>query len=235
MRRAAKRDDNEALIVTAFQSAGWTVVRVSDAGAPDLICVRMGEISLVEVKGPKGTLTPAQEVAFERLNKAGVTVLVVRSPQEALNVVGAPRMKTVGTDGERSCWVAQNGGFLCESCWLPENGLHARDCPNRTALKPKPKVQSAHRAAKKMAGAMPKRRECAVCPEPVNDAGYACAVHDPAALSPARLSRGVEGELQPLELCKCGCPHGTHSGTYGSGECTRCGWRHCERYREGWK
>jgi hypothetical protein len=32
-------------------------------------------------------------------------------------------------------------------------------------------------------------------------------------------------------LCKCGHPHGNHSGTYGSGPCSKCGERHCESYR----
>lgn len=191
MRRAAKRDDNEALIVTALQSAGWTVVRVSDAGAPDLLCVRMGEIRLLEVKGPKGTLTPAQEVAFERLNRAGVTVLVVRSPPDALEAVGSsqdPYNPTAPATKRR--WYAVNGAFLCESCWLPEDGNHAKDCPNRTRLKPKPAVQSAHRAAKKMEEALPQ----------VLLEGEASLEEAREVVASARPFLGVEGELQPLKV-----------------------------------
>lgn len=228
MRRAAKRDDNEALIVTALQSAGWTVVRVSDAGAPDLLVARNGVLTLMEVKGPKGTLTPAQEVAFERLAWAGVQVWVVRTPFEALNAVGAAF--------HSFRWVAQNGAFLCEHCWLPENGFHAKDCPSRTVLKPEPKVQSAHRAEKKMAEAMPKRddgyrsmilgQQCAHpagCPEMLMPGYEFCPRHRPSrgveeampkvlaegdasleearsVVAAARPFLGVEGELQPLKV-----------------------------------
>jgi hypothetical protein len=209
MRRAAKRDDNEALIVTALQSAGWTVVRVSDAGAPDLICVRMGEISLVEVKGPKGTLTPAQGVAFERLNKAGVAVLIVRSPGDALIALGAPRHVLEPNVGPQ--WLAVNGSAICESCWLPENGLHARDCPNRTRLKPKPAVQSAYRAAKTLEEAMPKIQVRAPPRVEWCKCGHSASLHSedgrvcfgeecPCLQFVERPSRGVEGELQPLKV-----------------------------------
>jgi hypothetical protein len=187
MRRAAKRDDNEALIVTALQSAGWTVVRVSDAGAPDLLVARDGVLTLVEVKGPKGTLTPVQEVAFTKLATAGVLVQVVRSPWEALAAVGASWEKDDLT-GHR--WFAQNGAYLCLKCWLPEDGLHAKDCPSRTALKPKPKVQSAHRAAKKMEEAMPK----------VLAEGDASIEEARSVVAAARPYLGVEGELQPFKM-----------------------------------
>lgn len=187
MRRAAKRDDNEAVIVTALQSAGWTVVRVSDSGAPDLICVRMGDLRLVEVKGPKGTLTPAQEVAFERLNKAGVTVLVVRSPADALEALGVTCYD--------SRYVAENGAFLCESCWLPEDGLHAKDCPTRQALKVPGKVKSAYRAAKEDRDVLPKRITCWCHTVP----GRVCGACKPGLVLPPR---GVEGELQPLARCR---------------------------------
>jgi hypothetical protein len=89
MRRAAKRDDNEPAIVKALELSGWTVVRVSDAGAPDLLCARNGRIVLMEVKGPKGKLTTAQVKTHTRLDAAGVVVRVVRSPEEAIGFVNA--------------------------------------------------------------------------------------------------------------------------------------------------
>jgi hypothetical protein len=199
MRRAAKRDDNEALIVTALQSAGWTVVRVSDAGAPDLLVARNGALTLVEVKGPKGTLTDTQKVAFERLSGAGVQVQVVRSPQEALAVVGAPFSGVIAGTKPVGRWVAENGTFLCEHCWLPENGLHAKDCPSRTAIKPKPKVQSAHRAAQKMDEAMPKRRGAGTGGTVIVTENIEWRDGSPVVVD-HRPPRGVEGELQPLKV-----------------------------------
>lgn len=198
MRRAAKRDDNEALIVRALGSAGWTVVRVSDSGAPDLLCARMGELRLVEVKGPKGTLTPTQEVAFERLSKSGVTVLVVRSPQEALTVLGCARPVDHAHDAH---WLAENGSFLCESCWLPENGLHAKDCPTRQALKVPGKVKSAYRAAKEAQDVVPKTRAPSEMSRDEVRWRQAANVPDDAVIQEIeRRSRGVEGELQPLKV-----------------------------------
>lgn len=90
MRWAAKRDANEPEIVKALERAGWLVMKVSDKGAPDLLCAKKGRLVLVEVKGPKGKLTPAQEEAHAYLAAAGVTVHVVTTPEEALIAVGAP-------------------------------------------------------------------------------------------------------------------------------------------------
>jgi len=90
MRYASKRDENEPAIVQALELAGWTVVPVSSRGAPDLLCARRGVLKLLEVKGPDGDLTPAQEETFARLAGALVTVHVVRTPEEALMAVRAP-------------------------------------------------------------------------------------------------------------------------------------------------
>lgn len=87
MRHAAKRDANEPEIVRALELAGWTVIPISDTGVMDLLCIRRGVIRLLEVKGPKGKLTPAQEKTFARINAAGGTVHVVRTPAEALRAV----------------------------------------------------------------------------------------------------------------------------------------------------
>jgi len=90
LRHAARRDDTEPAIVKALELAGWTVLKVSDTGIPDLLCLRRGVIRLLEVKSPGGTLTPAQVTAFRRIEAALVTVHVVRTPEEALMAVGAP-------------------------------------------------------------------------------------------------------------------------------------------------
>jgi len=87
MRHAAKRDANEPEIVEALELSGWTVIPVSDTGVMDLLCIRRGVVKLLEVKGPKGKLTPAQEKTFARIHAAGGTVHVVRTPAEALHAV----------------------------------------------------------------------------------------------------------------------------------------------------
>jgi hypothetical protein len=84
---AAKRDQNEPEIVRALELAGWSVFTVSDTGLMDLLCIRRGVIRLLEVKGPKGKLTPAQEKTFARIHAALGTVHVVRTPSEALHAV----------------------------------------------------------------------------------------------------------------------------------------------------
>ncbi len=86
----AKRDDAEPNIVTALELAGWTVIKVSDAGFPDLVCLRKCVVRFLEVKSPGGTLTAAQEKTFRRIQGAMVPVHVVRTPEEALMAVRAP-------------------------------------------------------------------------------------------------------------------------------------------------
>ena len=60
MRRAAKRDANEAAIVAALERIGCVVRRVNQDGLPDLLVARGGVWMPIEVKEPKGKLTRAQ-------------------------------------------------------------------------------------------------------------------------------------------------------------------------------
>ncbi|WP_224364202.1 hypothetical protein [Hyalangium versicolor] len=89
MRWASQRDGNEPAIVRALQLAGWTVVKVNAPGVMDLLCIRRGELRVLEVKNPRGKnrLTRAQEELLARLRAAGLEVPVVRSPEEALAAV----------------------------------------------------------------------------------------------------------------------------------------------------
>ena len=55
-----KRDWNEAAIISALRAIGVTVRQISGEGVPDLLCHSRGKWLVVEVKRPRGKLTPAQ-------------------------------------------------------------------------------------------------------------------------------------------------------------------------------
>lgn len=58
------------------------------AGIPDLIMCIDGWFIALEVKRPKGPgATPIQLAKIEQINRAGGIAQVVRSPQEALDVI----------------------------------------------------------------------------------------------------------------------------------------------------
>ena len=84
--RAAKVDLNQRAVVKAFRDAGCCVLHLHTVGqgCPDLLVGRKGTVWLVEVKGPKGKLTPDQEVFH-----AAWPVHVVRSVDDVLALVGA--------------------------------------------------------------------------------------------------------------------------------------------------
>ncbi len=89
MRHAAKRDTTEPAIIAALQRAGWSVIRLSDTGAPDLLAIRHGVVRPVECKSPGGALTPAQRKAFLSWAAAGLPVTVAYTPDEAIAAVCA--------------------------------------------------------------------------------------------------------------------------------------------------
>lgn len=55
-----KRDLNEPAIVAALRAVGATVIQISAAGAPDLLVAFRGRWTPLEIKRPRGKLTPAQ-------------------------------------------------------------------------------------------------------------------------------------------------------------------------------
>lgn len=81
MRRAARVDANHAEIVSALRKCGFQVLDLSrvGGGCPDLLVCRAGKIRLVEVKAPKGRMTPEQ-LAFVAL----WPVCVVRSVSDVV-------------------------------------------------------------------------------------------------------------------------------------------------------
>jgi VRR-NUC domain len=54
------------------------------AGVPDLILVRDGKTFGLEIKSPKGRLSPAQEAAHEEMKAAGAVVAVAVGIDQAL-------------------------------------------------------------------------------------------------------------------------------------------------------
>ena len=74
-----KRDANEAQIVIALEFWGVNVFRISGVGVPDLLTHWRGQWLPIEVKDPKGTLTPAQIKTQQRC-----PFPVVHSVDEAL-------------------------------------------------------------------------------------------------------------------------------------------------------
>ncbi len=80
---AKKRDANEPEIVDALQKAGCYVHRLDDP--VDLLVSKPGgKVFQIEVKTPKGKLTPAQ---VDYIADSHAPVHVVTSPEEALEVV----------------------------------------------------------------------------------------------------------------------------------------------------
>jgi hypothetical protein len=88
MRRAAKVDANQEQIVAALRTAGASVQSLAPIGrgCPDILVARAGSMWLMEVKDGKGQTNDLQK----RWHIAWCAdVHVVRTPDEALRVIGA--------------------------------------------------------------------------------------------------------------------------------------------------
>ncbi len=83
-RWAAKADDNAQEIMLALRQVGCSVQRLSEPGVPDLLVARNGRLWLMEVKKPKGKLTPIQKEWHANWQ---APVYVVHSVDEALHAV----------------------------------------------------------------------------------------------------------------------------------------------------
>lgn len=90
MRRAAKRDGNEAGLAKIPPLYGWTIRKLSDTGKPDWICMRHGRVVFIEIKDEGGTLTPAQEKEFPLFEAAGCPVHVCRTELDVRKALGLP-------------------------------------------------------------------------------------------------------------------------------------------------
>jgi hypothetical protein len=89
MRKHGRTDDNQEKIVRALRLVGATVADLSavGGGVPDLLVGFRSRNHLLEVKGPQGKLTPAQEQWRHRWR--GNPPVTVRTVDEALTAVGA--------------------------------------------------------------------------------------------------------------------------------------------------
>ena len=91
MRRAARVDENQGLIVKALRACGATVRVVSQGdGIPDLLVGYRGHTILMEVKdGNKPPsarqLTPAEQIFFDQWT--GGKLFIVNNVEEALAVL----------------------------------------------------------------------------------------------------------------------------------------------------
>lgn len=85
MRRAAKRDASEKLIVAALRQHGWSVEFLSLPDGPDLLIGKGGETHLVEVKTGKKPLRKGQVLWHCQWRGASVVVLRTAADVEALN------------------------------------------------------------------------------------------------------------------------------------------------------
>lgn len=88
MRRAAKVDTNHAEVVNALRAAGATVKSTASLGKgfPDLVVGWRNRNWLMEVKTETGKLTADESRFFDEW---GGMVWLVRSPDDALKVIGA--------------------------------------------------------------------------------------------------------------------------------------------------
>lgn len=88
MRLAHKIDTTQTEIIAAAEGIGCDVVNLSaiGKGVPDLALFWRGKGWLVEVKGPRGKLTPAEEAYAVR---SRTPVHIVRSVDELLKLLEA--------------------------------------------------------------------------------------------------------------------------------------------------
>lgn len=90
---AARRDDNERVIIEALVACGALVQQIFQGkGVPDLLVFACGRLFLLEVKDPRKSkaaqqLTKDQKEWHAKWAAAGATIKVVRTPAEAIGFV----------------------------------------------------------------------------------------------------------------------------------------------------
>jgi hypothetical protein len=93
VRRRARVDSNHAHVVEAMRSAGYLVVDTSRVGSgfPDALAVKHGHTWWIEIKdGAKSAsrrrLTADEQKFHQQLAAAGVTVRVIETIEQAVNL-----------------------------------------------------------------------------------------------------------------------------------------------------
>jgi hypothetical protein len=87
LRRAARRDLNEAAIVNTFRELGCIVVPLSMQDIPDLLVGYLKRWHLCEVKYENATLSPGQALWHDAAATAGERPLVIRTEAHARKAV----------------------------------------------------------------------------------------------------------------------------------------------------
>ena len=83
--RKNRRDNNQVVIVKALRALGATVIPIEKP--VDLLVGIAGVNILMEVKGEKGKLTPAQVAFFEQYKGQCVVVRTVEDAVECVNKI----------------------------------------------------------------------------------------------------------------------------------------------------
>lgn len=111
---ALKKILSASVLFTAFPAGGGGRVRGAklkraglNPGWPDIQFIARGKYYGMEVKTPKGRLSPAQRSLHQRLAENGCDVVVVRSVEEAMDAVNGWKLTRarfrVGTKTLESC------------------------------------------------------------------------------------------------------------------------------------
>lgn len=103
-----RRDVNERAIVEALRQIGVQVYHISGPGLPDLLTCHRGNWLPIEVKGPRGQLTPAQ-----LRTQAHDWFPVVTTVKEALELItdrGAEIVRLKDWRDDVTCALRRTGG-----------------------------------------------------------------------------------------------------------------------------
>lgn len=64
----------------------WKISDTFRSGVPDLLCIYQGRHIFIEIKTPKGIVSPIQRYTMNEINKAGGEAYVCMGADEALDI-----------------------------------------------------------------------------------------------------------------------------------------------------
>jgi hypothetical protein len=89
VQRAAKKDSNQDEIVFILKAHGAKIINTTQLkNAFDLLVLFEGNIFIVEVKQPKGKMSEGELKCKALVESAGCKYHVIRTPDEALEMIG---------------------------------------------------------------------------------------------------------------------------------------------------